>query len=186
MTEKFIFKDAKKGDFNGQMEFRKRSIILFGFKGCGKTYYGKRVAALCGWVFKDTDILIEDLYMHRTGTRLSCRDICLKEGWPFFRSLEKEVVQCLRADPYTVLAVGGGTVLDADSCKHLENLGVLVYLSVGKDALKLRMEKDPPLYCFDEVYEHRKSIYENISAITIHAEQDEIVLKKIIEVMRGK
>ncbi len=25
-TEKFIFKDAKKGDFNGQMEFRKRSI----------------------------------------------------------------------------------------------------------------------------------------------------------------
>ncbi len=27
MTEKFIFKDAKKGDFNGQMEFRKRSNI---------------------------------------------------------------------------------------------------------------------------------------------------------------
>ncbi len=53
MTEKFSFKDAKKGDFNGQMEFRKRSIdsrrtlIVPGDKEATLTFCVQQIIDIC-------------------------------------------------------------------------------------------------------------------------------------------
>ncbi|MBS0656535.1 MAG: AAA family ATPase, partial [Verrucomicrobia bacterium] len=103
----------------------KGNVVLYGFKGCGKSYFGKLLAKESGYTFIDTDQLIEEL--HGDG---SCRDIALKQGEPFFRELERRVIASLPQAENRVIAVGGGAVLDAQTTAKLRQLGTLVYLIV--------------------------------------------------------
>jgi len=51
------------------------NLILFGFKKCGKTYYGKRIAKELGLPFLDTDQRLEEIYSLMTGEFLTFREI---------------------------------------------------------------------------------------------------------------
>ena len=84
-----------------------RNVYLIGPMGSGKTAVGRRLAALLGKQFFDSDAEIEK----RTGVDI--RYIFEKEGEARFRDREREVIADLTALDGVVVATGGGVILDA-------------------------------------------------------------------------
>src|SRR5215470_19945062 len=83
------------------------SIFLVGMMGAGKTSVGKLLARHLGKTFHDSDQVIEA----RTGVRISL--IFELEGESGFRAREAAVIEELTALKDSVLATGGGVVLNA-------------------------------------------------------------------------
>lgn len=163
------------------------TLVLFGFKGCGKTHYGKLIATQLHLPFIDTDHLIEQLY-----PPLSCRQIVLEKGASFFRQLEKKAIQSLKNIENAIIAVGGGAVLDPDNVSHLKHLGKLLYLKIDKETLKKRMLSAPlpsfidpenPEESFENMYYDRKKKYEAIDArvIDLQGKMEQDIVEAIIK-----
>jgi len=68
-------------------------LLFTGFKGCGKTTIGRKVARRLGLEFVDLDNVIEDLYAERNPARLSFRGIFQAIGREAFRRLELEAAR---------------------------------------------------------------------------------------------
>lgn len=166
------------------------NIILFGFKKCGKTYYGLKAAQKLHMHFVDSDLLIEQHYHKIYHEELSYRDIAKKHGFPFFRNLEKHVVSLLIQQKNSIISLGGGVVLDPENITRLEQSGIMVYLKVSKKTLEHRLlSSEPPAYIdsahpvesFDAMYKERLPIYEGIKAHVIDTEglTEKEILEKI-------
>lgn len=175
------------------------NLILFGFKKCGKTYLGRKLAETLNLPFIDTDHRIEDLYATMTGEFLTFREIYQKVGEDLFRQLERYVIANLKEVDHSVIAVGGGALLDQKNQAILEKLGKLVYLKIEKEALKQRLlSGNLPLYldptnkeyAFEKMYAERKILYERIPSVWIDtsdkSEQEILdLLKHLIEKKHG-
>ena len=57
------------------------NIVLFGYKKCGKTYFGLKVAQKLHMNFIDSDHLIEELFFKIQHYKLSYREIAKKYGY---------------------------------------------------------------------------------------------------------
>lgn len=145
-------------------------IILFGFKKCGKTHFGKLLAETLKFPFIDTDHLIEE----RHGK--TCRTLALELGESSFRALEKEIIFSLNAFQAAVISLGGGAVLDPENRDYLTKSGCLVSLHIDKAVLKKRhltgelpsfLDPQDPEGSFEKMYSMRKPIYDAISAIQV-------------------
>ncbi len=112
------------------------NIVLIGYRGAGKTSVGSRLAARLGMKFVDTDHLIEE----RKGTSIS--DIVRRYGWDHFRVLEKDTIKEIIDEDHTVIAAGGGAVLDEENVKTLRRNGLMIWLKADQQVLLKRMEKD--------------------------------------------
>jgi shikimate kinase len=145
---------------------------LYGFKGAGKSYFAKKL----GLPFIDTDRLIEE----KEG--LPCREIVQKKGWEYFRDVEKQIITSLQVTE-TVIAVGGGAVLDPESRAYLQNLGILIYLNCPKEILRSRFT----LSDFEKLYSQRIPIYETISPyqIDLEGKTDNQVVEAIWQVINS-
>lgn len=161
------------------------NIILFGFKNCGKTTLGKLTAAKLGRPFIDTDQLLPG----------PARDLHRTLGEKGFRALEAETLHALADVKNTLIAVGGGLILDPQNAAALAKLGALVYLKLDKETLKKRTLRDLPSYLdpndpegsFEKMYEEREKKYEAIRAHTLNLEnktQDQILLEILALIQR--
>ncbi|MBC3192574.1 shikimate kinase [Pseudonocardia sp. C8] len=84
-------------------------LVLVGPPGSGKTTIGSLLAERLGLTFADTDAVV----VERIGKPIA--EMFVQEGEPAFRALEREVVaEQLRAG-HGVLALGGGSVLAAET-----------------------------------------------------------------------
>jgi shikimate kinase len=99
-------------------------LVLVGPPGAGKTTVGRVLARRLGVGFTDVDALV----VERAGKSIS--DIFLQDGEPVFRELEREVVAQALGSVDGVLALGGGSVLAAETRERLRG-HVVVHLSVG-------------------------------------------------------
>ncbi len=86
---------------------RRKSIILIGMPGAGKTSIGRRLAARLGLPFRDADVEIE------SAAGIPITEIFAKYGEPHFRDGERRVITRLVAEGPLVLATGGGAFADA-------------------------------------------------------------------------
>jgi shikimate kinase len=68
-------------------------LLFTGFKGCGKTTIGRKVARRLGLEFVDLDNVIENLYAEKNPARLSFREIFQAIGAEAFRRLELEAAR---------------------------------------------------------------------------------------------
>jgi shikimate kinase len=152
------------------------NLILFGYKKSGKTYFGLELARMRKMRFIDTDLLTEELYTARYHQCLSCKEIVKHHGLNLLRELEKQVIFSLTDLHHTVVALGGGIVLDKENLAHLMKIGSLVYLKADKEALKKRiLSGEIPSYLdcndlhasFEKMYHERLPIYESIPAFVI-------------------
>lgn len=153
----------------------KQNLILIGFKSSGKTFFGRLLAERLNKPFIDTDCLIEQLYAEEHDDQKTCREIALHLGLPGFRLLENQAIASLSLTTNSIIATGGGTLLDSNNLQILQQLGPLIYLNVCKDTLKNRIlsENRPSildLKNFDALLKGRLPHYEKAALHTLHTE----------------
>lgn len=155
-------------DVYGKILNDKRNIVLIGMPSSGKTTIGKALAARMGKRFADTDELI----VGTTGK--SIPEIFEKEGEKVFREIEKKVICDIAVNDGTVIATGGGVILDEKNVLALKRNGVIVYLDrkidnlIATDSRPLSSNVDD----LKKLYAKRKPLYEKYAEITIDDNDD--------------
>ncbi len=152
------------------------SVVLIGFKSCGKSSTGRLLAQSFDFQFIDLDDVLEARYSSREGTVLSCREIFREHGESYFRSLEAEALESLTRRGNVVLATGGGAPMHEPNRPLLRQVGTVVYLKTAPELLFARfqaqgipafMAQDPTLPHLRELWAVRDAVYRQIADITI-------------------
>jgi len=112
------------------------NIILMGYRCTGKTSAGRRLAECMGLPFYDTDELVE------RQTKRTIAQIVAEQGWQTFREAETTVIRELSGADQSVIALGGGAVLDVRNVESLKRNGLFVWLFAAQETITARMEKD--------------------------------------------
>ena len=90
----------------------------------GKTTVARALAARLGWRAEDVDELIEAC------ERRTVADIFTRSGEPYFRAVEREILQLLLPMRHVVVATGGGTFMDPDNRAAMHRDGLSIWLDV--------------------------------------------------------
>jgi 3-dehydroquinate synthase len=104
--------------------------------GCGKTTIGEALAQRLGMPFLDTDRLIE------AESGKTIREIFETKGEAGFRSLERAAVQKACRLRNTVVAVGGGALLDTRNLSLVRHSGVTIGLTASPEVILGRTRGD--------------------------------------------
>jgi shikimate kinase len=111
-------------------------IYLVGFMGAGKTTLAQALARRLGWRAEDVDLMIE------VRERRPVADIFAREGEPYFRAIERQVVLSLIPERHAVVATGGGTFVDPENRAAIKADGLSVWLDVPFEVLLNRIPQD--------------------------------------------
>jgi shikimate kinase len=120
----------------------RRSIVLVGMMGVGKSSVGRRLAARLSIPFIDADSEIEK------AAGMTIPEIFARHGEAYFRSGEARVLARLLESGPQVLATGGGAFMNEDTRALIKLKGVSVWLHADFDVLMRRTSKrrsDRPL-----------------------------------------
>jgi shikimate kinase len=165
-------------------------IILTGFMGTGKTAVGQALARVIRYSFVDSDREIA------AREARSIQQIFETEGESYFRRIEKETITRLAQSPNTVLAVGGGAILDREILDLLSRSGILVLLTATLDEIAGRLghEDERPLLAkgnrrqkIRKLLKERESVYSQvkIQVDTTGLAIDEVVQKILKKISNG-
>lgn len=111
-------------------------IYLVGFMAAGKTTVARALAERLGWRVEDIDELIE------ARERRSVAEIFARNGEPYFRALERDILKLLLPLRHVVVATGGGTFMDPENRTAINLDGVSVWLDVPLEELVARLPAD--------------------------------------------
>jgi len=111
-------------------------IYLVGFMAAGKTSLARALGERLSWRVEDVDELIE------TRERKTVADIFAQYGEPYFRAIEREIVQLLLPLRHVVVATGGGTFMDPESRTAISRDGLSIWLDVPFEELLARVPAD--------------------------------------------
>ncbi len=149
----------------------KTTIALIGFMGTGKTAVGRLLAKKLGRKFIELDSLIEQ----KAGK--SIPEIFQQDGEIAFRELEIEVTKEVARKKNTVIACGGGIILNKINIDRLREGGIIVYLTASPRAILKRvanekgqrplLEVDDPTLTIRNLQKFRKPFYERAADVTI-------------------
>ncbi len=114
------------------MKLRK-TVVLVGMMGAGKTAVGKELARMLGVPFLDSD---EEIV---TASTLSIAEIFERFGEPYFRAREAEVIARLLRGTPCVLSVGGGAFLNPETRARISAEGAALWLKADLDLLWSRV-----------------------------------------------
>lgn len=112
----------------------KKTVVLVGMMGAGKTAVGRALAARLGVPFLDSDVEIEK------AANMSISEIFQRDGEAFFRARESEVIDRLLDGTPAVLSVGGGAFLAARNREMIARKGLSVWLDADLDLLWSRVK----------------------------------------------
>lgn len=172
----------------GREDFPKvNNIVLIGFMAAGKSTVGKLLAKELGWTYLDTDAEIERV------TELTIPEIFRKYGEKRFRAEENLLVQKLSGASNTVIATGGGTVLNPENWLNLEKLGLIVFLKVPLEIALTRAKnnQDRPLLNnnkaeIEQLWNERQHTYHQAQLVIDTSEKDfEMIVADILEYLKG-
>jgi len=113
----------------------KRSIVLVGLMGCGKSSIGKRLAIKLGLPFIDADDEIE-----RAAAK-TINDIFTDHGEAHFRDGERKVIARLLGNGPQVLATGGGAFINPETRQRVREKGISIWLRADLPVLMRRVMK---------------------------------------------
>src|SRR6266850_7574613 len=100
----------------------RRSVVLVGMMGAGKSSIGRRLAQRLGVTFVDADAEIE------TAAGMTIAEIFATYGEPDFRSGEARVIARLLDQGQQVLATGGGAFVNPETRAGIRAKGLSVWL----------------------------------------------------------
>ncbi len=152
-----------------------RHLVLVGLPGAGKSVVGRRVARFLDRPFVDLDRAIEE------AAGRSVAAIFADEGEPGFRARERDATAALVDAPPSVIAPGGGWVLDPANPAVLRGRAVVAWLRVSPAAAVARMGAgiarrpllagDDPLARLVALAERREPLYAAAADVAFETEE---------------
>jgi len=144
-----------------------KNIILTGFMGVGKTRVGTQLAKDLGYLFVDTDSLIE------ADQQLDITSIFNKFGEPYFREVETKVIREVTQREGQVVSTGGGAVVRDMNREAFKKAGFVVCLTAPPEVIYERIKHEThrpllqtanPLAKIRELLESRAQFYAQADA----------------------
>jgi shikimate kinase len=134
----------------------RKTVVLVGMMGAGKTAIGTAVARDLSVPFLDSDAEIE-----RAANR-SIAEIFARDGEPFFREKETQVIRRLLGTQRCILSTGGGAYMSERNRKLIHDAGVAVWLNADLDLLwaRVRHKDTRPLLRTPDPYGTLRALYE--------------------------
>lgn len=156
----------------------RQRVFLVGPMGAGKSAVGRRLAHKLKFDFVDCDSYIE----HRTGVDIAY--IFEREGEAGFRQREQQAIETLTLRDLTVVATGGGVVMDPVNRNALGARGTVVYLraSVAQQYARVRhsqhrpmLYQDDPEAALQRLFEVRDPLYTSIADVTVDTDGARVI-----------
>lgn len=165
----------------------KKSVVLIGMMGAGKTAVGTALARQIGVPFLDSDAEIE-----RAADR-SISEIFERDGEAFFRAREHEVIARLLVGRPSIVSVGGGAWLSQANRDDIAARGISVWLKADLDLLwnRVRHKTTRPLLRTANPRETLRALLETraplyaLADITIHSQPDASITETADSVARA-
>ncbi len=135
---------------------------MVGMMGAGKTAVGRALALRLGVPFLDSDAEIE------AAANMTVPEIFTRDGEPFFREKEAQVIARLLAGAPCILSTGGGAFLAARNREAITGKGVSLWLDADVDLLWSRVKHkttrpllrtDNPRATLEEIFNARVPTY---------------------------
>jgi shikimate kinase len=169
----------------------RRSVVMVGMMGAGKSSIGKRLAARLGIRFVDADAAIEE------AAGMSVADIFAAHGESSFRSGEARVIARLLENGPQVLATGGGAFVNPETRARIQEKGISIWLKADMDVLLrrvLRRRNDRPLIRSDDptvtltnLLAAREPYYSQANLTVVSRDvPHEIIVEEIVTLLCGK
>lgn len=165
---------ARAGDAQAAPPVLRRTVVLVGMMGSGKTAIGRALASRLDVAFLDSDAAIE------TAANATISEIFARDGEAFFRDREAEVIARLLSGPPAVLSTGGGAFLAARNRAAITAKGVSVWLDADLALLweRVRHKETRPLLrtanprkTLEEIYAARVPIY-RLADLTVRTDAE--------------
>jgi len=119
-----------------KLDKRITNLIITGFSGTGKSLVAKEVARGLNWDFLDTD----DEIVRQTGKPIA--EIFRQDGEGSFRELERETIRKACQQRQTVIAIGGGAIVDPQNYELLAKTGLIVCLEAKPETIYERLFRE--------------------------------------------
>ncbi len=180
-------RDVSDGDARRLATLDDRPIVLAGFMGVGKTSIGRLLARRLNRRFLDTDLMVEASAHRLVADMLRAGD---EAG---FREAESFAIEQALQEPQSVIALGGGALVDPSNREHLHSRAILVHLDMDWETIERRVESmrssrpllaDRSLEEIRALFDERRASYEvaDVRVALAGTTQDEAV-EKIISVL---
>jgi phosphoribosylglycinamide formyltransferase 1 len=152
---------------------KKQNIVFIGFRGCGKTTFGRALAEMNHLPFADLDEEIEFVIGE------SIAEFVGKYGWQVFREVEQRVTHDFCRNFSGILATGGSTIENSKNFQNLKKTGTFVflhtdfsdvrkYLLTQEASYRPRLNPDISLSQeIDQFWNQRKGIYQASAEIEV-------------------
>lgn len=161
----------------------KRSIILIGMPGSGKSTVGVLLAKVTCMQFLDTDILIQ------RRERMPLQRIINTRGTEYFSTCEESAILSIRQRGQ-VIATGGSVAMNEKAMMHLKTLGTIVFVDAPLSELVRRLWNLKtrgivlrPGQTIEDLYYERRPFYEKYADITVRTGRSKVenVVQAIVE-----
>jgi shikimate kinase len=169
----------------------KKTVVMVGMMGAGKTAVGTALARHLGVPFLDSD---EEIV--RAAQR-SIAEIFERDGEAFFRARETEVISRLLRGAPCVLSTGGGAFLSSANRDLISEVGASVWLRADLDLLWQRVRhkttrpllKTPnPRQTLADLYAARVPLYQ-LADVTVDSVPDlsvEAMAAQVASALQGR
>ncbi|MBR9766349.1 MAG: shikimate kinase [Rhodobacteraceae bacterium] len=140
----------------------KKSVVMVGMMGAGKSAVGRATAQLLGVPFRDSDTEIE------SAANMSIAEIFARDGEDFFRLKERQVLARLLEETPSILSTGGGAYMSEENRRLISARGTALWLDADLDLLwsRVRHRDTRPLLrtpdpkgTLRDLYERRVPVY---------------------------
>ena len=168
----------------------RRSVVLVGMMGVGKSSIGRRLATRLGIAFVDADSEIEK------AAGMSISDIFDRHGEAAFRNGEARVIARLLETGRQVLATGGGAFMNEGTRAAIKAKGVSVFLAAEFEVLMRRIAKrkherpmlqtDNPAQTLRELLARREPVYA-LADLTVQSREEphDAIVADIVAALAG-
>ncbi|KMW57203.1 Shikimate kinase I [Candidatus Rhodobacter oscarellae] len=166
----------------------KKTAVLVGMMGSGKTAVGSAVARMLNVAFLDSDVELV------RAANMTIPEIFERDGEPFFRDKEAQVIARLLETQTGILSTGGGAFMTPGNRETISQLGVSVWLRADLELLWNRvrhkttrplLRTDNPRKTLSEIKSEREPIYA-LADLAVDADPSysiEEMAQKVIEVL---
>ncbi|ANV99095.1 shikimate kinase [Bradyrhizobium icense] len=169
----------------------RRSVVLVGMMGAGKSTIGRRLAARLGLRFLDADVEIEVAH-----AGLTIPEIFATHGEPYFRDGEARVIARLLDSGPAVIATGGGAFMREETRNRIRDKAISIWLKADVDVIMKRVKRradrpllqtEDPVATVSRLLEAREPVYRtaDLTILSRDVPHDRIV-DECIEALRAR